>query len=53
MVKRKTQAKRMVRKLKILREEMARRMHTPIREQHQWLCQVLTGVSSPADFEGR
>ena len=30
MVKRKTQAKRMVRKLKILREEMARRMHTPI-----------------------
>src|SRR4051812_19018683 len=27
MVKRKTQAKRMVRKLKILREEMARRMH--------------------------
>jgi hypothetical protein len=43
MVKRKTQAKRMVRKLKILREEMARRMHTPIREQHQWLCQVLRG----------
>src|SRR5689334_1354625 len=43
MVKRKTQAKRMVRKLKILREEMTRRMHTPIREQHQWLCQVLRG----------
>ena len=22
---------------------MARRMHTPVREQHQWLCQVLKG----------
>ena len=42
-VKRKTQAKRMVRKLKALREEMAHRMHTPIREQHRWLCQVLRG----------
>src|SRR2546423_4667512 len=38
VVKRKTQAKRMVRKLKALREEMAHRMHTPIREQHRWLC---------------
>ena len=36
-VKRKTQAKRMVRTLKALREEMAHRMHTPIREQHRWL----------------
>jgi len=43
VVKRKTQAKRMVRKLKALREEMARRMHTPVKEQHQWLCQVLRG----------
>jgi group II intron reverse transcriptase/maturase len=43
MVKRKTQAKRMVRKLKALREEMAHRMHTPVREQHRWLCQVLRG----------
>src|SRR5256714_1584528 len=42
-VKRKTQAKRMVRKLKALREEMAHRMHTPIRGQHRWLCQVLRG----------
>ena len=42
-VKRKTQAKRMVRKLKALREEMTHRMHTPIREQHRWLCQVLRG----------
>src|SRR3982750_3905821 len=43
MVKRKTQGKSMVRKRKILREEMTRRMHTPIREQHHWLCQVLRG----------
>jgi RNA-directed DNA polymerase len=42
-VKRKTQAKRMVRKLKAVREVMLRRMHAPIREQHRWLCQVLRG----------
>jgi hypothetical protein len=35
------QTKRMVRKLKAIREEMLRRMHAPVREQHQWLCQVL------------
>ena len=43
MVKRKTQAKRLVRKLKAIREEMLRRMHTPVREQHRWLRQVLRG----------
>ena len=43
MVKRKTQATRLVRKLKALREDMLRRMHTPVREQHRWLCQVLRG----------
>jgi hypothetical protein len=43
MVKRKTQAKRLVRKLKEVREEMRRRMHAPVREQHRWLRQVLTG----------
>src|SRR5208337_1870203 len=41
MVKRKTQAKRLVRKLKAIREEMQRRMHAPVREQHRWLRQVL------------
>ena len=41
MVKRKTQATRRVRKLKALREDMLRRMHTPVREQHRRLCQVL------------
>ena len=43
VVKRKTQAKRMVRKLKEIREEMRQRMHAPVREQHRWLCQVLRG----------
>jgi RNA-directed DNA polymerase len=42
-VKRKTQAKRLVRKLKAIRDEMQRRMHAPVREQHRWLRQVLTG----------
>lgn len=39
----KTQCKRMTRKLKELRLEMRRRMHQPVRDQHQWLCSVLTG----------
>ena len=43
VVKRKTQAKRLVRKLKAIREEMLDRMHTPVREQHRWLRQVLRG----------
>jgi RNA-directed DNA polymerase len=44
-VKKKTQAKRMVRKLKTLRSEMRERLHLPVAEQHQWLCQVLKGLS--------
>jgi group II intron reverse transcriptase/maturase len=43
VVKRKTQAKRLVRKLKVIREDMLDRMHTPVREQHHWLRQVLRG----------
>jgi RNA-directed DNA polymerase len=43
VVKRKTQAKRLVRKLKAIREDMLDRMHTPVREQHRWLRQVLRG----------
>ena len=43
VVKRKTQAKRLVRKLKAIREDMLDRMHTPLREQHRWLRQVLRG----------
>ena len=43
MVKRKTQAKRMTRKLKALRHEMKARLHAPVKTQRQWLCQVLRG----------
>src|SRR6516165_10758242 len=37
IVKRKTQRKRMIRKLKQLRLEMRRRMHTPVKDQWQWV----------------
>src|SRR6266567_2524123 len=43
MVKRKTQATRMARKLKELRVQMRRRWHVCVPEQHAWLCQVLRG----------
>jgi hypothetical protein len=43
VVKRKTQSKRLTTKLKSLRTEARRRMHTPVRDQHQWLTQVLRG----------
>ncbi len=43
MVKRKTQAKRMTRKLTAIRQEMKARLHAPVKAQHQWLCQVLRG----------
>jgi RNA-directed DNA polymerase len=42
-VKKKIQSKRMIRKLKALRSEMKERLHLPVYEQHQWLCQVLKG----------
>jgi hypothetical protein len=43
MVKRKTQATRMARKLKELRGEMRKRWHVKVPEQHTWLSQVLRG----------
>ena len=43
MVHRKTQRGRMIRKLKELRHELKRRMHTRLREQHGWLARVLRG----------
>jgi RNA-directed DNA polymerase len=43
VVKRKTQRKRMMRKLKELRIEARRRMHYPVTEQHKWLSAVLRG----------
>jgi group II intron reverse transcriptase/maturase len=43
VVKRKTQAKRLVSKLQTLRLEARRRMHAPVAAQHRWLSQVLRG----------
>lgn len=43
MVKRKTQATRMVRKLKELQVEMRKRWHAKVPEQCAWLSQVLRG----------
>jgi group II intron reverse transcriptase/maturase len=44
IVKRRTQATRMVRKLKELRVEMRKRWHWKVPEQHAWLSQVLRGL---------
>jgi len=43
MVKRKTQATRMARKLQELRAEPRRRWHAKVPEQHAWLSQVVRG----------
>lgn len=39
----KTQRKRLIRKLKELRQEIRRRMHQRLRDQHRWLAAVLRG----------
>jgi hypothetical protein len=41
IVKRKTQRKRTIRKLKELRIEAKRPMHSPVAKQHEWLSAVL------------
>ena len=43
IVKHKTQSKRLTRKLKALREEARRLMHTPLATQHRWYASVLRG----------
>jgi hypothetical protein len=43
IIKRKTDARRTTPKLKKLRQEAHRRMHTPVAIQHQWLLAVLRG----------
>jgi RNA-directed DNA polymerase len=43
IVKRKTQSKRLTRKLKALRQEAWRHMHSPLAEQHRWLSSMLRG----------
>jgi group II intron reverse transcriptase/maturase len=54
IVKRKTDGRRITRKLKELRQEAHRRMHTPVATQHQWLMAVLHGHHAyyglPANF---
>jgi RNA-directed DNA polymerase len=42
-IKRKTRADRMRAKLKMIKEEMWRRMHQPIPVQGKWLCNVVNG----------
>jgi RNA-directed DNA polymerase len=42
-IKRKTRADRMRAKLKMIKEEMWRRMHQPIPEQGKWLARVVRG----------
>ena len=43
VVKRRTDRKRLTRKLHTVRTEQRRRMHTPLPEQHRWLCSILRG----------
>jgi group II intron reverse transcriptase/maturase len=43
VVKRKTEGRRITRKLKDLRQEAHRRMHRPVTQQHRWLVDVLRG----------
>ena len=43
IVKHKTQSNRLTRKLKEVRQEAWRRMHTPMAEQHRWFASVLRG----------
>jgi hypothetical protein len=44
VVKRKTQSKRLTTKFRSLWTAARRRMHMPVRDQHQWLAQVLRGA---------
>ena len=43
VVKRRTDRKRLTRKLLTVRAEQRRRMHAPLPDQHRWLCSVLRG----------
>ena len=55
VVKRRTDHKRLTRKLKGLRTQERRRMHTPVVLQYQWLCSVLRGhyayFGLPSNFD--
>jgi RNA-directed DNA polymerase len=43
LIKRKTRRERMRAKLRMIKEEMRRRMHQPVPQQGRWLRQVVTG----------
>ncbi|HUF47378.1 MAG TPA: hypothetical protein VMM93_06135, partial [Vicinamibacterales bacterium] len=43
VVKRRTDRRRLTRKLHAVRDELRRRMHSPLPLQHAWLCSVLRG----------
>lgn len=43
IVKRKTQSRRLMRKLKALRQDAWKLMHAPLAEQHRWYVSVLRG----------
>lgn len=43
ILKRKTQRKRLTTKLAKVRQSLKRRRHSPVIEQHRWLCRVLRG----------
>src|SRR5437660_12626992 len=55
VVKRRTDRKRLTRKLHTVRTEQRRRMHTPLPEQHRWLCSILRGhyryYGLPSNFQ--
>jgi RNA-directed DNA polymerase len=57
VVKRRTDHKRLMRKLKELRTQAQRQMHTPVVVQSQWLCSVLRGhyayFGLPSNFDRR
>lgn len=42
-LQRRTSRKKRTAKLKKLNEEFRKRKHRPLREQHRWICQVLSG----------
>lgn len=43
MLMRRTSRKKRAAKMTALREAMRRRMHEPLKKQHQWLCSVVRG----------
>ena len=55
VVKRRTDRKRLTRKLHTVRIEQRRRMHVPLPDQHRWLCSILGGhyryYGLPSNFQ--